>query len=76
MSVGSGDQSTTVWDISSRKRVGNSFPIEQGVVTVPLFEPSGELLIAYLSNAAEWPMDVATWQRFACQVAGRDITEQ
>jgi WD40 repeat protein/class 3 adenylate cyclase len=73
LAASGGDQTTTLWDLRSHKRLGNSFPIEQGAGTVPLFEPNGDLFIDYLSDAAEWPIDLLTWERFACQVAGRDL---
>jgi hypothetical protein len=38
------------------------------------FEPNGRLLMIPLSNAFEWPTDVKSWERFACRVAGRDLT--
>lgn len=41
-----------------------------------LFEPDGRLFIMLVSNAVQWPMDVGTWERFACQVAGRTFTRQ
>jgi hypothetical protein len=41
----------------------------------PVFEPNGRLLIDYLADAAEWPMNVSAWERFACQVAGRNLTQ-
>jgi hypothetical protein len=28
----------------------------------------------YFADAAQWPTDVGSWERFACQVAGRDLT--
>ena len=31
-------------------------------------------MIAYLEDAVKWPMDPRKWKRFACQVAGRDLT--
>ena len=40
------------------------------------FEPSGRLLITELGSAIEWPLDRPTLQRFACQVAGRDLTRE
>ena len=49
---------------------------EPGAVPDVLFEPSGRLLLPYLSNAEEWPTDLPTWERFACRVAGRDLTPQ
>jgi WD40 repeat protein/class 3 adenylate cyclase len=70
----SGDQTATVWDLGSRKRLGNAFPIEQGSIPVARFAPSGDLVIDNLSDTAVWPTNLRTWERFACQVAGRDLT--
>lgn len=72
--AGSSDQTTTLLDLRSRKPLGNAFPNEQAAITVPTFEPNGDLFINYLSSGEEWPMDLRTWERFACQVAGRDLT--
>jgi hypothetical protein len=55
--------------------VGDSFPSRPLTITVPVFEPNGRLLIDYLADAAQWPMDVRTWERYACQVAGRNLTQ-
>ena len=74
MVVSSKDGSTTLWDLRSRTQIGGSFPERPSIITEPVFEPNGKLLIQYNSDAAEWPMDVGSWERFACQVAGRDIT--
>jgi hypothetical protein len=40
------------------------------------FEPSGRLLITELGRAGEWALDRPTLERFACQVAGRDLTRE
>jgi hypothetical protein len=72
--AGSFDLSTSLWTVSTRKEIGNSFPERLAAVPAPRFEPNGRLLIDYLADAAQWPTDVATWERFACQVAGRDMT--
>jgi hypothetical protein len=72
--AGSSDQTTTLLDLRSRKPLGNAFPNEQAAITIPTFEPNGDLFINYLSNGEEWPIDVRTWERYACQVAGRDLT--
>jgi WD40 repeat protein len=69
----SGDGTATLWDLGSRKRLGNAFPIEQGSIPVARFAPSGDLVIDNLSDTALWPMNLRTWERFACQVAGRDL---
>jgi WD40 repeat protein/class 3 adenylate cyclase len=68
------DQTTRLWDVPSRKRLGNSFPIEEGSVPVARFAPDGHLVIDNLADTTQWPIDLRTWVRFACQVAGRDLT--
>jgi hypothetical protein len=39
-----------------------------------LFTPKGDLLILGNGVAADWPTDLGSWERYACQVAGRDMT--
>jgi hypothetical protein len=46
----------------------------QGVNPVAQFAPDGDLVITYLADAVKWPMDPRAWERFACRVAGRDLT--
>jgi len=72
--VSSNDHTASVWDLRSRVRLGNAFGPYAGTIPTTLFEPSGRLLISLFSDGVEWPMDVGTWERFACRVAGRDLT--
>jgi WD40 repeat protein len=74
MVVSSHDGTTTLWDLRSRAQIGGSFPERPNTFTSPMFEPNGQLLIEYNADAAQWPTNVASWERFACQVAGRDLT--
>ena len=74
--VASNDGTASLWDVQSRKRLGNPFPPLPGAIPDLVFEPSGRVLFPYVSNAYEWPTDVGTWERFACRVAGRDLTPQ
>jgi WD40 repeat protein len=70
----SSDLTATVWDIASRQRLGNTFPIRELWIPDAHFAPNGDLVIDYGSHIAAWPMDLRAWERFACQVAGRDLT--
>jgi WD40 repeat protein len=70
----SNDGTASLWDVRSRKRLGNPFPPYPGAIPAVIFEPSGRLLMIPLSNAFEWPIDATSWERFACRVAGRDLT--
>ena len=72
--VGSTDGTASLWDLRSHQRLGDPFPPYPGSVPAVVFEPNGRLLIIPLANAFEWPTDVRAWERFACQVAGRNLT--
>jgi WD40 repeat protein/class 3 adenylate cyclase/tRNA A-37 threonylcarbamoyl transferase component Bud32 len=74
LAASAADQTATVWDLASRTRLGTTFPTVQGTLPVADFAPDGDLVIAYLADAVKWPMDPRTWERFACKVAGRDLT--
>ena len=70
----SADQTASVWDVTTHKPVGGTFPVTQGAIPTAQFAPDGELVIVGLSDAAVWPMDPEVWKDFACQAAGRDLT--
>jgi WD40 repeat protein len=74
--IGAFDGSATLWDLRSRKRIGDEFAVEPGLVPAVAFEPSGGLLITELGSAIAWPLDRPTLQRFACRIAGRDLTRE
>ncbi len=74
VAVSSDDHTASVWDLRTRSRVGNAFGPYRGTIPAPLFAPDGHLVIGLEGSAIEWPMDLGTWQRFACRVAGRDLT--
>ena len=66
-----------LWDLRSRSRVGDEFPVSSsGVVPAVAFEPNGRLLITEFGSDIEWPVDRPTLQRFACQIAGRDLSRE
>jgi hypothetical protein len=73
LAANSGDQTAAVWDLASRGRLETTFPAAQGGAAAH-FAPDGDLVIAYSGEAVKWPMDPRKWRRFACQVAGRDLT--
>jgi len=74
LAVGAYDGTATVWDLRTRTRVGQSFTILKGLAPAVAFKPDGRLIVGENVSAVEWPLDRPTLQRFACQVAGRDIT--
>jgi len=54
--------------------LGADFPVPQGVIPIARFAGDRDLVIVNLADAAVWPTDPLKWERFACQVAGRDLT--
>ena len=52
------------------------FPVVKGIIPAVAFEPGGRLLIGELVSAIEWPLDQPTLRRFACRIAGRDLTRE
>jgi WD40 repeat protein len=74
VAAGAYDRTSTLWDVRSHRQVGDTFPEQIGAAPAVLFEPNGRLLIYYDSDAAQWPMSVRSWERFACQAAERNLT--
>ena len=72
--VGDWGGHATLWDLRSRKRVGADFPVTAGAIPAVTFAPGGRLVITENGSATAWPTDRSTLQRFACRVAGRDMT--
>ena len=75
LAVSGEDGTASLWDLDSRMRLGESFPIPQAVIPVAQFAGNGDLVIVNLADAAVWPTDPDRWERFACQAAGRDMTQ-
>ena len=69
--VGGIDSTASLWDLRSRKRIGETFPIERATIPAVAFDRRGRLLITELGSAILWPVDVDTWRRFACDGGGR-----
>lgn len=73
--VGAFDQTARLWDLGTRTRVGDRFPGGTGgAIPGVVFAPDGRLLVGQLGNAAIWPGGARAWTRFACRVAGRQLT--
>jgi WD40 repeat protein len=74
LAASSVDQTATLWDLATHKPVGETFPVQEGTIPGAQFAPNGDLVIVELADGATWPMDPEVWKRFACRVAGRDLT--
>jgi WD40 repeat protein len=67
------DQAVNLWDLGSRKPVGDTFGPYAAYTPQLALEPNGRLLLVLGGNAEQWPTDVATWERFACGIVGRNL---
>jgi WD40 repeat protein/class 3 adenylate cyclase len=65
---------TLLLDLADGQRMGTSYPVAPGTITLPKFTPNGDFLVVGNGVAADWPTDPDSWERYACQVAGRDMT--
>jgi WD40 repeat protein/class 3 adenylate cyclase len=74
LAAGLRDGTSVLLDRATGETLGQPFPAEPGAVPVLLFSSNGQLVINYTDTATIWPTGLAAWERFACQVAGRDIT--
>jgi len=61
---------TTLWDLASRLALTPPIPV--GATSLD-FNPQGTLLAI---EAELWEMSLEAWQRFACQIANRDLTRE
>jgi hypothetical protein len=66
--------SAKLWDVATLERVGDEFPVSDGIIPAVAFASLGRLVITEPGSATVWPTDRPTLQRFACQVAGRNLT--
>ena len=76
VAVSPAEPGVTLWDLRSRRRVGDKFEPPPDVIPNVAFEPDGRLLITEDGRAIEWPVDRPTLQRSACQIAGRDLPRE
>jgi WD40 repeat protein len=73
LAAGLRDGTSVLLDRATGQTLGQPFPAEPGVLPNVLFASNGQLVISY-GGATIWPTGLAPLERFACQVAGRDIT--
>jgi WD40 repeat protein/class 3 adenylate cyclase len=68
------DGTSVLLDRATGQTLGQPFPAEPAAIPTVLFSSNRQLVINYVGTATIWPTGLAALQRFACQVAGRDIT--
>jgi WD40 repeat protein len=68
------DGSVILSDVSSGMQVGRPLPASDNTFTVARFDAHGRLFVGSGDGAMwRWDVDVTSWLRRACAVAGRDL---
>jgi WD40 repeat protein len=68
------DGTVILFDVSSGRQVGRPLPASDNTFTVARFDPRGRLFVGSGDGAVwRWDVDVTSWLRRACAVAGRDL---
>ncbi len=66
----------SIWDLRTRTRIGDQFPVSPGVIPAVTFTRAGRLLLTDAGSIIEWPTDRPTLQRAACRIVGRELTRE
>jgi WD40 repeat protein len=74
--TGGRDGRVALWDGRSGEALGGVTVAAPDVATYPGFLPDGRTAIAVASDGSihTWDTDPGYWLRFACELAGRDLT--
>ena len=77
LATSSSDGTAALWDISSGKQIGPALTGSPGPVVVA-FDATGRTLATAFQDGTVllWDIDLASWQRRACAVAARRLTQQ
>jgi len=72
------DGSTRLWDVRKRAPFGSPLPGLDNIWTNSHLTRSGDQLVVVYStgHGLVWQMEKAAWERHACAVAGRTLTER
>lgn len=67
-----------LWDAQTLQQIGSALPGSPGRWANSAFTPDGSHLVTIYDDGrgAVWPVTVAAWAERACQVAGRNFTQE
>ena len=70
------DGQIRLWDVASRRPIGSPLPGPENINAVALFAPDGKHVFAVFRDGRgyRWDVRAASWDRQACQIAGRRLT--
>ncbi len=76
LATGSADGTIRLWDLHTQQSLGAPLPGLPGRGVAPLFTPDGSHLFAVYDagRAYRWDVRPSSWERHACDVAGRPLT--
>ncbi len=76
--TGSPDGTVVLWDLTSRRPIGSPLTVATDLYIAAGFAPDGDSVIAvpHSGDAVRWDVRPSAWERHACLVAGRQLTER
>ena len=76
LATSSSDGTTRLWDLDSRQPIGTPLPGSFGHAVVSAFVDRGTHLVTVYDDGHGWSWDIRprSWERRACEVAGRMLT--
>ena len=86
LASGDSDNHVILWDVASRRPLGEPLAGHTGPVTSVAFSPDGQTLASGSCGKLDannqcgqgeiilWDVDLESWQSRACQLAGRNFT--
>jgi WD40 repeat protein len=76
LASGSWDKTITIWDVKARQQVGDPLRGHTDYIYSLAFSPDGKTLVSgsWDNTILLWDLDLQSWIKKACQVAGRNFT--
>ncbi|HET8951022.1 MAG TPA: BTAD domain-containing putative transcriptional regulator [Solirubrobacteraceae bacterium] len=78
LATGAVDGTVRLWSVDTQRAIGSSLEIEPEAYVAAGFSRDGSHLFAvpHTGRGVRWDVRPASWNRHACVVAGRDLTER
>lgn len=76
LASGSWDKTIIIWDVKSHQQVGNPLRGHSDYISSLAFSPDGKTLVSggWDNTIVLWNLDLQSWIKKACQIAGRNFT--